>query len=168
MSAKWQRESIKIPKIFNQRERVAISNEILKFIRNRSKNAHVDKNGKPFPKYTKAYENSLDFKNAGKSKGVVNITLSGDTLAAMGRLAQKPGEILIGFKNGSTENAIADGNIRGTYGSSSEDASKKRDFLGIEQKDLDKIIGKFATDKLKTSKVASTLRIAKELARGKS
>lgn len=97
-----------------------------------------DKDGRAFAKYSKAYKESLDFKNAGK--GPVNLQLSGDMLAALKVLKTSKEWIEVGFEKGSDENAKADGNIRGTYGSDSPDPKKARDFLGIEAARLARIV----------------------------
>lgn len=88
-------------------------------------------------KYSEAYKKSLDFKNAGK--GPVNLQLSGDMLAAIKVLKSTSNWIEVGFEKGSDENAKADGNIRGTYGSDTPNPKKARDFLGMEGKELDRL-----------------------------
>lgn len=102
-------------------------------------NKGVDKDGAKFPGYSKEYMKSLDFKIAGKSKSV-DLQLSGDMLAAIKALKTTRNWVEIGFEKGSEENARADGNIRGTYGKSSPIPGKARDFLGISEKELVKII----------------------------
>ena len=97
-----------------------------------------DKDGIRFVKYEKAYEDSLDFKLAGK--GPVNLQLSGDMLAALKPLKMTKNWIEVGFDRGSEENAKADGNIRGTYGQKSPIPGKARDFLGITEEELIKIL----------------------------
>lgn len=84
--------------------------------------------GKSFPKYSKAYMNSLDFKNSGKS-GSVDLTLSGDMLAALTALKTSDKFIDIGFSDSSVEGR-AEGNIRGTYGKKRGNSALARDFLG--------------------------------------
>jgi hypothetical protein len=147
MGAKWQRAKIQIPDFYGPTEREAIAREVLDHIRNRTQKKNVDKNGKPFPKYSKEYVESLNFKIAGKNNRV-DLTLSGDMLGAMDLLNHKSGEIMIGFENGSPENAKADGNIRGTYGQKSP-TGKARDFLGIEKSALREILNKYPKDKAK-------------------
>jgi len=99
-----------------------------------------DKDGVPFAKYSKAYKDSLDFKNAGKSS-TPNLQLSGDMLAALKYLEKESTRnyITVGFEKDSEENGKADGNIRGTYGKPSP-VGPKRDFLGISEKDLVKLV----------------------------
>lgn len=116
---------------------------ILDFIRDRVKDQNLDRDNKPLPKYSEAYIKSLNFKIAGKSPGDVNMTQSGDTLGAMTLLSHERGTLLLGFEKGSQENAIADGNIRGTYGNS-KSTGKKRPFLGLTERDLASIVQDFA------------------------
>lgn len=146
MAAKWQRAKIRVPEYLKPNDRKALGLQILNFIRKRTKNRNVDRRNRPFAKYSKSYVNSLDFKNAGKSKNIVNLTLSGDMLAAMKLISHKRGELLIGFENGTEENARADGNIRGTYGAQTKIAAK-RDFLGITKKDLNGLLESYPEKK---------------------
>lgn len=97
-----------------------------------------DKDGNRFARYSDSYKDSLDFKIAGK--GPVNLQLSGDMLAALKPLKMTKNWIEVGFDRGSDENAKADGNIRGTYGKSSPIPGKARDFLGITERELMKIL----------------------------
>lgn len=145
MPAKWQRVAISIPKGYGPEEREAIAEEIVDFIRERVQKKNLDKNNKPLPGYSEAYVKSLAFKIAGKSKGDVNLTQSGDTLGALALLSHTSGKLLIGYENGTDENAIADGNIRGTYGKS-KPAGPRRDFLGLAKEDLKQILSRFEID----------------------
>lgn len=132
---------IKIPKTYNKDERDAIAFDIIEKIIERTSKGK-DKDGDPFPKYSSAYKKSLNFKIAGKTDKV-NLELSGDMLADMKLLSNKPGEIIIGYSNGTESNAKAEGNILGTYGSKTRNPMKARDFLGIEEKDLDLVLKKY-------------------------
>jgi len=117
-------------------DRIALSKDIIDFIINRTRSKGLDKNNTPFKKYSKEYIKSLDFKNAGKSAGKVNITLSGDTLESILLLSHKTGEITLGFEKGSEANKIAEGNITGSYGQSKPSKKRARDVLGISPQDL--------------------------------
>lgn len=145
MGAKWQRAKIEIPKRFGPVERQAIATEVLDFIRTRSQEKGLDKNNRKFAGYSEAYQKSLDFKIAGKSKKV-DLTLSGDMLGALDLISHKSGQLMIGFQNGTQENARADGNIRGTYGRG-DGNGPSRDFLGITKGDLNKIISKYPKER---------------------
>jgi hypothetical protein len=140
MPAKWQRFRVDAPDDFTPGMREALGREVTEFIRRRSE-AGKDKNGKAFPKYSKSYKESLDFKNAGKT-GKVDLTLSGDMLIALDVISHRRGSILIGYENGSEENAKADGNLRGTYGNSKPITGKARDFMGISEAQLNQLIRK--------------------------
>lgn len=157
MSAKWQKIDIEIPRHLGPQERQALAIEIIDHIRKRTDKG-VDKNGSKFPKYSKSYTESLDFKIAGKSKSKVDLQLSGDMLGALDLLNHQPGKIVIGFERGSDENARADGNIRGTYGKNKADSSKARDFLGLSKTELATYLRKYpAKDKDASKKRASTV-----------
>jgi hypothetical protein len=142
MSAKHQKIDITIPDGYTDDERAAIASEIIDKIVERTQKG-IDKNGKGFAPYSKEYINSLNFKIGGKSKGKVNLTLSGDMLAALALLDTSKKKITIGYEKGTLENDIADGNIRGTYGKSRAKSSQARDFLGLSDKELGDILKKF-------------------------
>lgn len=100
----------------------------------------LDKDGKPFRKYSKSYVESLAGQIGGKTKnGKVNLQLSGDMLAAMTVLSSSEGEIRIGWRD-RTERQIAEGNIIGSYGDSKAHPDKSRDFLGIKGQKLKELI----------------------------
>lgn len=134
----WQRFKVEIPEDLKPRQRKELGDLIIEHIFERT-NKGLDKNGQRFPGYSKTYKESLDFKIAGKGSRV-NLQLSGDMLAAIELLNHKKGELLIGFENGSEENAKAEGNILGTYGQKTPIPGKKRDFLGIEKAKLRELI----------------------------
>lgn len=140
----WMKTKIKIPKHLKPNEREALALEILEKIIDRTQKGK-DKDGDKFPSYSKSYKNSLNFKIGGKSSKV-DLSLSGDMLADMQLLNHKSGELIIGYENGSESNAKAEGNIRGTYGQKTPQKSKARDFLGIEDKDLARILADYPAD----------------------
>lgn len=145
MAEKWQRFAIILPEEYSATEREAIAQEVLDFITTRTQDDNLDKRNRKFAPYSKDYIASLDFKIAGKSKGDINLTLSGDMIAAMQLLTNDPGKIVLGYEKGSSENAKADGNIRGTYGHS-KPVAKGRDFLGIHPDDLALILARYPLD----------------------
>jgi len=132
MPTKWQKIRIDIPNWIRPEDRMKLADDIVEYIRQRTESG-FDKNNRPFPKYSKEYIKSLDFRIAGKGRNV-NLTLSGDMLAALDVISQQSDFILVGFENGSEENARADGNITGAYGQPFPIRGKKRDFLGINKK----------------------------------
>lgn len=145
MGAKWQKFSVDIPKDLKPTDRQLIAQEIIDHIIERTQDGK-DANGRKFKKYTKEYA---------KEKGVgvndVDLTLSSEMLESIKLISERSGKLIIGFENGSLENAKADGNIRGTYGKPTEDPSKARPFLGISKKDLKEIVSNYrsVSDELK-------------------
>jgi hypothetical protein len=110
-----------------------------------NKGKHLDKNFEhvePMPKYSAAYEASLDFKIAGKKKGgKPNLQLSGDMLASIRLLKDRRDEITIGFLASDKENnGKAEGNMLGTYGTDTPNAKKARRFLGLTPREIKLII----------------------------
>ena len=138
VSVRWQRFTLDIPEHLDGAQRLQLADDIIETIKRRTE-AGKDKNGKSFPGYSKTYIESLDFKVAGKSPNRIDLTLSGDMLAALQLLGHEDGKLTIGFEPGTEENARADGNIRGAYGGD-PNPRKARDFLGIAPKELDKIL----------------------------
>lgn len=138
MGAKWRRIRIDVPDWLSPSDREQLADDIIETIRRRTDSGR-DKDGNKFPGYSKSYVKSLDFKIAGKSKGDVNLQLSGDMMASLELLSHRRGSIMIGFENGTPENDRADGNITGSYGGS-PNPRKARDFLGIESDELESLL----------------------------
>jgi hypothetical protein len=139
MAAKWQKFKVDLTGLgLDEDQRAEVADLVIERIVERTTQGK-DKDGKRFAGYSKAYKDSLDFKVAGKS-GKVDLQLSGDMLAAIKALDVTRRSITIGFEPDSDENAKADGNIRGTYGDSNPIPGKARDFLGITERELAKII----------------------------
>lgn len=127
-----------MPKGLTREQRAKIADLAIEFMVDRTMDRR-DVDGKKFPKYSKAYTESLDFKNAGKSKNNVNLQLSGDMLAALDILENTDGKIIVGYEPGTDEEARAEGNILGSYGGDPNEKRARR-FLGIKKDDLKKII----------------------------
>jgi len=128
---------LEIPKGLTKKQRAEIADLVIEYMVDRTLSGK-DAEGKRFPKYSKSYTESLDFKNAGKSKKV-NLQLSGDMLAAIDLLKDQDGKIVVGIDPKSDEAGRAEGNILGSYGGD-PDPKKARNFLGIDKKRLNKII----------------------------
>lgn len=144
MPTKWQKIKIDLSGYgLSPDQKDEVADLIIERIVNRTDQGK-DKDGRKFPGYSKSYKESLDFKVAGKTNKV-DLQLSGDMLAALSVLDKTSRSVVIGFERGSEENAKADGNIRGTYGKPTPDPKKARDFLGISDAELTKII-KFVKD----------------------
>lgn len=140
--AKWQRVRVNIPKGYTPTERVAIANAIIEFSIKRSKGGD-DVNGDSFPDYSDEYIKSKNFGIANKSDGNVNLTLSGEMLNEQDLLSHSNGSLLIGYSKGDEINGKVEGNRTGSYGKKQADESLARDFLGINDSDLNKILKKF-------------------------
>lgn len=82
--------------------------------------------------YSKSYADSMEFKAFGKSKGNVNMTLSGDMLGLMDIIEDKGNKITIGWDD-AEQNAKA-------YNHNVGDTVPKRPFFGINNKELYEII----------------------------
>jgi hypothetical protein len=147
--------TVPVSRKYSSEERKAIAQDIVDFVVNRTKKG-VDKNGAPLPafsgknktgKYSTGYANSVDFRAAGKSPSKLNLMLSGDMLAAMRELKNKSTSTLlaIGYSKSDPEAGRVEGNVLGTYGQS-KPVTKGRDFLGISQKDLQKILKQYPLD----------------------
>lgn len=133
-----QKISLEIPDDLAPKQRKILADLVIEHIVDRTQSG-LDKNGKRFPKYSAEYINSLDFKNAKKSASKVDLQLSGDMLAALQLLKDRPGEIVIGYQRGADENGRAEGNILGSYGGD-PNPSKARDFLGLKPSKLKELI----------------------------
>jgi len=88
--------------------------------------------------YTEKYSKSLDFKAFGKSRGKVNMTLTGDMLGLMDIKKQKDNSITIGW-NEREENNKA-------FNHSTGDTLPPRPFFGISKKELSDIKKKFGKE----------------------
>lgn len=142
-TTKHQKVTIRIGKGFSASKRREIAKDLIDTMIDQAEAGKGIYKGKrrKFPGYSDAYTKSLDFKIAGKSKNSVDLTLSGDMLAAIELLEDKENRLVIGFPDGSSENARADGNIRGTYGGKAK-AGKARPFLGVTEAELQAVLDK--------------------------
>ena len=163
-----QKFTVTIDKRYNKQEREAITAKIIDHIIDRTVIKNRDKFGEKFPEYSKSYKDSLEFRIAGKSASKVDLQLSGDMLAALGEYTKsRTGKITIGYNPGSEENSKAEGNIKGTYGSTKTTkkitvkgktkrvprGNLKRNFLGLSDDELrKKILTKFPLEGKKADK----------------
>lgn len=88
--------------------------------------------------YSKEYSKSLDFKAFGKSRGKVNMTLTGDMLGLMDIKKQTGESITIGWDE-QDENAKA-------YNHSVGDTVPRRPFFGVSKKELAEIKKDFSSE----------------------
>jgi len=154
----WQKVRIDIPKDYKPAIREAIAQDVIQYIVERTKRG-VGKNDRPWSGkaavYSKSYIKGLDFRNAGKRNSPVDLTLSADMLTDLQLLSHNKGSVLIGYNNGSENNAKAEGNIKGTYGNKKPIPGKSRDFLGITKKSLNKILGNYPLDIKELEEIAA-------------
>jgi len=134
MATRWQRVRIPIPTDLTPFERELVASEIIDHIIERSQdgtgfNKDTGRE-RSFPGYSADY-----FKS-----GTVDLTLNDQMLKAMELLSSSSGSLLIGYRNGTEENAKADGNSRGTYGLPRPIPGKARPFLGLRKGVLNEIV----------------------------
>lgn len=140
---------IELPEGYTGATAREIGEELINFVIDRSKDGK-GKDGKAFPKYSKAYINSIDFELAGKSPDEINLTLSSEMLDSMTVLEATGKKIKFGFEEGdSRNNGVAEGNIIGSYGQSSGNARKARNFMDLSSNEVSRILDKFPVEKQK-------------------
>lgn len=123
--------TFRVPNRLNASQREELAQAIIQEIFERTQRG-IDKDGKPFKSYTKQYVESLDFRNAGKSRSNVNLTMTGDMLGGLELVSHSAGLITIGYKDIASETANkAEGNIIGSYGKKLPNAENARNFLGL-------------------------------------
>jgi len=125
----WMKTKVAISPSLKPKDRVAISEAVIEYIKNRTLDG-IDKNLEKFPNYTKSY---AQFK--GVSVSDVDLVFSGKMLSDLKLLSHKNGELTIGFEKGSESNGKAEGNIKGTYGQP-KPVQAPRDFLGISTEEV--------------------------------
>jgi hypothetical protein len=120
--------------------RVAIGEDMINAIINRAK-AGKSLDGGSFPKYSKDYIESDDFKRAGKSADKVNLTLSSEMLESMKIYADQEGLVKVGYTSNDHPDLIGrvEGNQIGSYGGK-PDGDKARPFVGLTQGEKETIL----------------------------
>lgn len=107
---------------------------VIEYITARTESGY-DKNGEKFEPYSQDYAQLK-----GVSRSDVDLILSGEMLSELRLVSSSPRELVIGYKGVSSELVgKIEGNILGTYGKSSP-VTKGRDFLGIDEADLEVLI----------------------------
>lgn len=137
----WQKVRIEIPNGFSPELREEIGEAMIVMIKDRSA---LGTGVKPSGKYFKTYNFPEYSKKYAERKGSTRVDLVYDDvmLNDIRVLSHKADSILIGFENGSKENAKAEGNQLGSYGRS-PDSKKARRFLGITKEELDAILAAY-------------------------
>lgn len=134
----WIRKEILLPSDYDSEDANTVAEEILQFIIERTQRGYGS-DGDKFPGYSKLYKDSDAFKLGGKSNKV-DLTLSGEMLDTLQVLSAAKGKIVIGFPRGDDMNGRAEGNILGSYGQSSPNSSKARNFMELSDGELSKIL----------------------------
>jgi hypothetical protein len=136
---------IKIKNDFDEKTLQLIGEDIVNFIIDRTRKKGLDKNNDPLPApYSNDYAKSLDFKIAGKSKNKVDLTLTGEMLDLLNVINVSSDKIEIGYEEDDEFIGKVEGNIKGSYGGSPR-KSLARDFLGIHEDDLKKILKRYVS-----------------------
>jgi hypothetical protein len=105
----------------------------------------VDAYGKPFKKYSKDYEQSLEFR-AFKSSHTVNMELKGDMLASIDILSKSGNTLKIGFKD-AEQATKAYGHMTGMKGNKMlEGVTPVRTFFGLSDDDIAAMRKEFSPD----------------------
>lgn len=136
--AEHQFVRIKIPKGYDPSDFKDIGQDIITLIRDRcDEGVGVKRSGRSFrtydfPDYTPEYQRKTGKRN-------VDLKLSEDMLSSIRVLEAEDDAVIIGFKEGSKENAKAEGNQIGSYGRK-PDPKKARRFLGITKEELDAVL----------------------------
>jgi hypothetical protein len=135
------------PLISDVEVRRQIGRDVIDRIIHRTKVMNVDKDDTGFPGYSRNYENSLKFEIYGKGDRV-DLTLTGEMLSSMVQKTDSRFYIDVVMAD-KKNNDKAHGNITGNYGRDrySEDnkGPKARDFLGLPESDLNKIVRRVVT-----------------------
>jgi hypothetical protein len=140
----------------NQREQIA--NDIIDFIRMRTIADNRDYKNKSFSKYTKNYKEE-------KGTGTVNLKNTGDMLDNLKVLKVYTDSITIGYEKGYDGMGKVEGNILGTYGQSEPIPGKARNFLGITENDLKRILKAYPKDETISAADESIARESRRLTR---
>ena len=144
MATEWQKRDIAIPDGLSERQRLQYGELVIDYIQERTAKGEGENGSKLPGPYSKSYQESHEFEVAGKSPNKINMELTGEMVNNIDILSTAPGRLTYGFERGSDENAKADGNIRGTYGTSTPDSKKARDFLTLGDSDKAEIDKRFA------------------------
>lgn len=102
---------------------------------NRTREKNIDKNGKSLGTYSKTYKDSLIFEIYKSGQQKVDLTLTGEMLESL-RSNSSAYQIIVNLE-GDNNRGKAQGHITGKLGKTGR--AKPRDFLGLPNKEVDKI-----------------------------
>ena len=100
--------------------------------------------------YSKEYQESLEFKAAGKKATEVNMTLTGDMLASLDVISTRGNKIKIGISD--------DLQILKAFNHITGDTVPERPWFGVNRDELEQIGGNFSSDfsRLRTSDIVNS------------
>jgi hypothetical protein len=123
----------------NETQRVAIGNEIVNIIQNRTASGK-DKDGNAFTPYNTSYTKSSHFKSSGKGSKV-DLVFSDRMMNSLVYLPDlsSGSRITVGFRNGSEENNRAQYNIEG-HGRKGDSTQPKRNPMGLTTSETNTVV----------------------------
>ena len=131
--------TIPVDVTLTQEQRINIGKDMIDAIIKRTKKGLNDK-GVKFPKYSKEYKDSMEFKQGGKTS-TVNLTLTSEMLESM-KYYETVGSVSVGYTeadHGEELMGRVEGNIIGSYGGNPS-SKLARPFLGLTDAEKSKII----------------------------
>lgn len=131
-------ETINIPSGLSPQFKEELGRRIVSEIQDRTAQG-IDKNSKPFKSYSKPYTDSREFEISNKSNKV-NLEQTGDMLAELSVISIGSSSIVIGYPVGHEDAGKIEGNVIGSFGKKSGDPSKARDFIGLPDKVVKRLI----------------------------
>lgn len=151
MAYAQQKVRIEIPRGYSPEQRQQIGEAVIEFIKARTRQENVDEDNRSFAEYSNEYEEE-------KNSARVNLTRTGDMLDNLKVLQTYVNYITIGYEKGYKGMGKVEGNRIGSYGKPSGDPSKARDFLGITQEDLNRILSDFPQPDDRRANVQSNIQ----------
>lgn len=97
-----------------------------------------DLNGRSLKRYSKDYVGSDEFKAFGKSPRDVDMELTGSMMRDLSILDSSPGKVKIGFRD--------DTETKKAFNHNTGDTVPKREFFGVNAKELRGVVERFALD----------------------
>ncbi len=122
-------ETINIPSGLSHEFRTELSRRVVEEIRERSRRG-VDKNSKTFKSYAAG----------GDKSGTPNLSSTGDLLAELDVISIQSSSITIGYDVNHELAGQAEGNVIGSYGAKSGNFKYARDFIGLPDKVVTRIV----------------------------
>lgn len=135
VSKKNIQETIPIPSSLSPAQKQELGNRIIEEVQSRTKRG-ISKTNSPFPKYSKDYHKS----------GTPDLTETGDMLIELDIIKISDDSITIGYDTGHADAGKVEGQTIGSYGQSSGNPSKARDFIGLPAKVINILVAEVKAD----------------------